>query len=200
MNTVRTYRQGARAEARAQTRQRILDAAEELHRTTWYDEMTLRDVAREAGVALQTVVNHFGTKAALAAAVAEQFGARINSRREEVVAGDVPGATAMLVAEYERVGDSIVRMLALEGRLPEVSGLLAGGRRVHRAWVERVFADALPAAAGPEAERRTAMLVAATDVLTWKLLRRDQGLDRRTTEAAMRETVEALVARREVVA
>ena len=186
--------------AQAQTRQRILDAAEELHRTTWYDEMTLRDVAREAGVALQTVVNHFGTKAALAAAVAEQFGARINSRRDEVVAGDVAGAVATLVGEYERVGDSIVRLLALEGRLPEVTGLLASGRRVHRAWVQRVFADALPAAEGPEAERRTAMLVAATDVLTWKLLRRDQGLDRAATEAAMRETVEALVARREAVA
>ena len=195
MNTVRAYHQGARAEARAQTRQRILDAAEELHRTSWYDEMTLRDVARAAGVALQTVVNHFGTKAALAAAVAEQFGAKIDSRRDEVVAGDVPGALAMLVDEYERIGDSIVRLIALEGRLPEVTGLLAGGRRVHRSWVQRVFADALPAQEGPEAERRTAMLVAATDVLAWKLLRRDQGLDRQATETAMRETVEALVSR-----
>lgn len=195
MNTVRAYRQGARAESRAQTRQRILDAAEELHRTSWYDEMTLRDVARSAGVALQTVVNHFGTKAALSAAVAEQFGAKIDSRRDQVAAGDVPGALAMLVDEYERIGDSIVRLIALEGRLPEVSGLLAQGRRVHRSWVQRVFADALPAEGGPEADRRTAMLVAATDVLTWKLLRRDQGLDRRTTEAAMRETVEALASR-----
>ena len=38
-------------------------------------------------------------------------------------------------------------------------------------------------------------LIAATDVLTWKILRREQGLGRDATEAAMRETVLALIER-----
>lgn len=154
----------------------------------------MRDVARVSGVALQTVVNHFGTKPALAAAVAERVGARIDARRHAIAVGDVAGGVALLVDEYEQVGDAIVRMLALEERVPEMTALLALGRRVHRSWVQRVFAGVLPPGRGAARDRRTAMLVAATDVLTWKLLRRDQGLGRAATETAMRETVEALAA------
>ena len=39
------------------------------------------------------------------------------------------------------------------------------------------------------------MLIAATDVLTWKILRREQGLSRDDAEAAMRESVLALTGR-----
>lgn len=192
MNSGRPYRQREREASRELTRERILEAAEGLYRGSWYDEVTLRDVARVAGVALQTVVNHFGTKANLAAAVVLRVGGRIDSRREEIAAGDTAGGVAMLVDEYEKLGDSIVRMLALEERIPDVNALLAVGRRAHRTWVERVFAEALPAQPGAERDRWIAMLVAATDVLTWKLLRRDQGLSRLATRRAMRDTVEAL--------
>jgi AcrR family transcriptional regulator len=188
----RPYRQSARAEARARTRERILEGAESLYRRRWYDHVTLRDVAREADVAVQTVVNHFGTKAGLLAAVAESMGARIASKRDEVPAGDVAGGVAMLIGEYEELGDAIVRMIALEDRVEELTPLLARGRQVHRAWVQRVFADAIPPAPGAESERRTAGFIAATDVLTWKILRREQGLSRRATEIAMRDTVLAL--------
>jgi hypothetical protein len=44
-------------------------------------------------------------------------------------------------------------------------------------------------------ERRVTQLVVATDVFTWKLLRRDTGLGRRQTAVAMRELVEALYPR-----
>lgn len=178
--------------ARELTHERIVEAAEELYRDSWYDEVTLRGIAGAAGVALQTVVNHFGTKANLMATLVERVGGRIDTRRDEIAAGDVAGGVAMLVEEYEDIGDAIVRMLALEERFPELTGLLAQGRGVHRAWVQRVFADALPPDRGAERDRRTAMLVAATDVLYWKLLRRDQGLSRRATQTAIRETVEAL--------
>jgi len=39
--------------------------------------------------------------------------------------------------------------------------------------------------------------VAVTDVYIWKLLRRDQGLDRAQTEAALREMVGALLGGRD---
>jgi hypothetical protein len=39
-------------------------------------------------------------------------------------------------------------------------------------------------------------LVVATDVYTWKLLRRDQGLSRRKTAAAIRRIIEGILERR----
>jgi AcrR family transcriptional regulator len=194
MKAASGYRLGKRAVTRDLTRQRILEAAEVLYRERWYDDVSLRAVAGEAGVALQTVVNHFGSKGGLLAAVAERVGGRIDRRREEVGAGDVSGSVAMLVDEYEEIGDGIVRMIALEGRVEELAPLLAQGRAMHRGWIERVFAIWLRAP-GRERERRTVMLIAATDVLTWKILRREQGLARPDTESAMRESVLALAAR-----
>jgi AcrR family transcriptional regulator len=188
-----SYRLGKRAVTRQRTRQRILAAAEALIRERWYDDVSLRAVADEAGVALQTVVNHFGSKGALLAAVAETVGGRIDSRRDEIAAGDAAAGVAMLIAEYEDVGDAIVRMIALEGRVDELAPLLANGREMHRRWIERVFAGSLDGTRGVERERRTVMLIAATDVLTWKILRREQGLSRRAAETAMRESVLALL-------
>jgi len=187
------YRLGRRAVSRERTRQRILDAAEGLYRERWYDDVSLREVAADAGVALQTVVNHFGAKGGLLAAVADRMAAGVDRRRDAVDLGDLDGAVATIVDEYEDLGDTIVRMIALEGRIDELAPLLDSGRAVHRGWVERVFGEYLP---GPGAmrERRVVMLMAATDVLTWKILRREQGLDRTEAETAMRESVTALVA------
>jgi AcrR family transcriptional regulator len=193
MKAATSYRLGKRAVTRDRTRQRILEVAEDLYRERWYDEVSLREVAAGADVALQTVVNHFGSKGSLLAAVTERVGGRIDRRRDEVGAGDVAAGVAMLVGEYEELGDAIVRMLALDGRVEELTPLLARGRAVHRDWVERVFAASL--APGPERERRVAMLIAATDVLAWKVLRREQGLTRHDAETAMRESVLALIAR-----
>ncbi|MCB0862897.1 MAG: TetR/AcrR family transcriptional regulator [Solirubrobacterales bacterium] len=192
MNLATGYRLGKRAVTRDQTRQRIIDAAERLFTGHWYDEVSLKSVADEAGVALQTVVNHFGTKGALLAAAAAEMSSGVNRKRDEVMAGDPEGAVRMIVDEYEELGDVICRFIALEGKVEELGPLLEGGREVHRAWVERVFASCLPASHGPVRRRSTAMLIAATDVLTWKVLRREQRLSRRDTELAMRTTVIAL--------
>ncbi len=196
MAPTRTYRQGKRAETQDRTREAILAAAERLYLERWYDEVTLRDIAGAAGVSVQTIVNHFETKGGLLAAVAERVGGRIDRRRDEIEPGDAVGGVAMLLEEYEEIGDGIVRMIALEDRVEELVPLLAYGRAVHRAWVERVFAEVLPSG-DPFRERWTAMLIAATDVLSWKILRREQGLDREGAECAMQATVAALIAARE---
>ena len=92
----------------------------------------------------------------------------------------------MLVEDYEITGDAVIRMLALEERVPTLAPLLAHGRQGHRGWVEEMF---LAPELVPE-------LVVATDVYTWKLLRRDQGLTRDETLAAMLRIVQALLERR----
>lgn len=182
----------ARAAAAEATRARVVDAACEAFEQHWYDEVTLRGVASDAGVALQTVVNHFGTKEALFAAAAERSHERIRSARWEAEPGDVEGIIGVLVDDYERHGDMYVRNLAVEGRVLVVGPTVERGRREHRGWVEHVFAATLQGLDDAARERLLDQLVVATDVYTWKLLRRDQGRDRDHTVQALCGLVRAL--------
>ena len=53
------YNLKARAERYQQTRQRIVEAAVELHRTHGATQTTITEIAKRAGVERQTVYNHF---------------------------------------------------------------------------------------------------------------------------------------------
>lgn len=188
----RPYRMSARADAANATRERILHAAEDAFREQWYDDVTMRGVAAAAGVALQTVLNHFPTKEALCAAANERFAASIEAARWSVEPGDIRAAVTTLVDDYERTGDSNLRMLAVEGRVPAVQQWIDLGREGHQRWVEDMFAAALTGLTDADRRRRSAQLVVATDVYTWKLLRRDKALSRAQTITAMTELVTAL--------
>jgi AcrR family transcriptional regulator len=181
-----------RAEATEATRARIVEAAADAFSDHWYEDVTIRGVAADAGVALQTVRNHFPTKEDLFVAAAERIAASIASVRFAVEPGDIDGALTALLDDYERTGDSVMRLLAVEERVPVVQPHLALGRRGHEAWVEHVFADALKGLRGKAHSRRLAQLVVATDDYCWKLLRRDKGLEREQTITAMRELILAL--------
>jgi AcrR family transcriptional regulator len=185
----------ARAAAAQATRERITDAAVELFLVRPYEDVTLRDVARASGVALQTVVNHFATKEGVFAAGLERFDAQVGSLRGGVEPGDADGAVEALMAEYERSGDANVRMLTLEGRVAAIDPALRRGRELHRAWVADTFASAIAAARPQDRDARQAAFVAATDVYVWKRLRRDEGLTRDQTAAALRELLRGLAAR-----
>jgi AcrR family transcriptional regulator len=180
------YSMELRAAATEATRERILAAAGELFLEHWYDDVTLARVARRAGVSAQTVINHFGGKEGLFAGVQERFGREVVSRRYSATPGDVDSVVAALMSDYEITGDAVIRLLALEEKVPSVAPMLAAGRKGHREWVEAMF-DA-PGAV-PE-------LVVATDVYTWKLLRRDQGLSRKKTAASIRRLIQCILERR----
>jgi AcrR family transcriptional regulator len=182
----------ARADAREATRARILEAAYELFTTRYYDEVTLRTIAKEAGVALQTVVNHFESKEGVFSAGMELYSQRAQAARSQAPPGDIGKAAELLVADYEVTGDSNIRGLSLDGRVDVMTEALAGGRAAHRAWVERTFPAALTGLRGAARERRLVQLLTVTDVLTWKLLRRDHGLSREQTVTAIRELLEDL--------
>ena len=53
------------AEAKESTRRKILDAAQELFRTTGFEATTTRDIAKAAGIATGTLFNYFPTKEAI---------------------------------------------------------------------------------------------------------------------------------------
>lgn len=88
----RTYRQGSRAEARAETRLRIIRAAQELMPDAG-SSLPVAAIARHAGVAVQTIYDQFGSKGGLLIAVVnevqrstglfEAFGAVFRSRDGE---------------------------------------------------------------------------------------------------------------------
>jgi AcrR family transcriptional regulator len=180
-----------RADSTQATRQRILDAALEVGTDRWYDEVTLREIAAAAGVALQTVVNHFGTKeGVLIATIESGVGqALVMEGRRQAPVDDVDAAVHLLVEDYERIGDTVIRNLAIEGRIPAISPAVEVGRKEHRDWLRHVFPAALAGLHGGAYGQRLDLLVCATDVYTWKLLRRDRKLSRSQTEAAIAELV-----------
>ncbi|MFL5893070.1 MAG: TetR/AcrR family transcriptional regulator [Solirubrobacterales bacterium] len=189
----RPYRMAARAEAAAATGERILDAAVEAFWEMPGEQMSLEEVARRAGVSVQTVIRRFGGRAGLMAAAGEREAARVSEQRGLAPVGDAPGAVRILVDHYEETGDRVLKMLAEEPRVPELRELADRGRELHRQWCARVFAPALNGLGGVDRQRRLAQLVAICDVYTWKLLRRDGGLSRRQTELAMVELLEPVL-------
>ena len=67
----RSYTAGLRQEQAEMTRRRILEAARRLLAAGGYSTVTMDDIAKEAGVAYQTVYAVFGTKLRLAEAMIE---------------------------------------------------------------------------------------------------------------------------------
>ncbi|HWS58692.1 MAG TPA: TetR/AcrR family transcriptional regulator [Actinotalea sp.] len=194
MNTSsgRSYRQTARADAAAATGERILDATVELF---WEqpDGIVLNDVARAAGVTVQTVLRRFGTKADLLHAAASRERDKVASQRGTAPVGDTAAAVAVLVEHYEQLGDRVMRLLSEESRTPALREITDAGRALHREWCLRVFAPALTGRTGADHDRRLAQLVAVCDVYTWKLLRRDAGLDPEQTRVALVELLDPLM-------
>lgn len=193
--TRRRYRMGVRADRAAATAERILDAALAIFWERPVTDIPLDAVAERAGVSVQTVIRRFGGKDGLFAAVTEREYERVRRQRGEVPVGDVAGAVQVLVDHYEEMGDGVVRLLAAEPHVRGLREVADRGRDLHDQWCERVFAPALADRRGAARERCLAQLIAVTDVLTWKLLRRDRGLSRRQTELAIGELVEPLVRR-----
>jgi len=189
----RPYRMRARAEATEATRARILEATVETFWDSPTMDIALDDVASTAGVSVQTVLRHFGSKDRLFEAAVERESARVGEQRDEAPVGDVHGAVKVLVDHYEEMGDRVLRVLAEEQRTPALARVVDIGRTEHRAWCERVFASALARRNGVDRQRLLAQLVAICDAYMWKLLRRDSALSRRQTELAVIEMLTALV-------
>jgi AcrR family transcriptional regulator len=181
----RPYRMDARAAAAALTRERILAAVIELAGERFVEDILLADVARLAGVTVQTILRHFDGRDALLDAAARRGDEMLEEPRRRVAPGDVERAARRVVADYDRVGDALMRLLAQEERVPLVRAIVERGRALHHDWVDVVFEPQLAGRRGIDRTRLRAQLIAATDVYVWKLLRRDLRLSRRQTERAI---------------
>lgn len=187
---------GARADATRRTREAILDAAETAFDGRWFDEVTLADVAKAAGVTQQTVVNHFGAKENLyLVGLSERVAPKLRAARVNARPGDLRSVVTAVVEEYETYGAGILRVLALAGRYPTLAGVAAGGGEFHREWVDRMLAPRLDLV---EADERASIVDLATvwlDVRTWHQLRHEHGHDAARTADLLLDGLERLVGR-----
>ena len=76
----------------------------------WFDEITLDCVAADADVTVQTIVRRFGGKAGLLTSAGETLAVRIRAQRA-APAGDIDSLLTNLVEDYEKTGDSVIRLL-----------------------------------------------------------------------------------------
>jgi AcrR family transcriptional regulator len=191
-DTKRPYRMTARRDAVERSRQRILQAAYDLWRQEPYDEISLEAIAESAGVTRQTVHRQFGSKEELFSAVVDWRHPQEEEASFTPEPGDVTATIRVQMDRYERNGDAYVRSLQIEGRFAPVDRLLAIGRRSHRAELEHAFGPYLPAR-GRRRDQAVLALYAATDVMVWKLLRRDFGCSRQETEEIIRRLVDGVL-------
>lgn len=198
MRTTRPYTMRTRAEGVARTRARILEATWTLTGEVLLAQLSLDAVAARAGVSVQTVLRQFGSRAGLLEATRQHATSAVEAERRPPV-GDRSEAMRVLLDHYELRGDAVLLLLSQESSDPLVRSITDQGRRLHREWVRTVFADELAPAGTAEDARDAAseledLLVVATDVFTWKLLRRDRDLSRTRTEARMNRLADAVLA------
>lgn len=187
--TKRPYRMSARAETAAATRERILAAAWEHFAARPYEQIRLQEIAADAAVTPQTLHTAFGSKDQLLTAAFLWWGQRMIAGRDTAPIGQVPEAIKVLFDHYEAHGDAVLRMLAQEDRVPTIRQMTDAGRAYHQAWAERTFAPLLHGIRGISRQRRSTAIVLATDLLAWKLLRRDMQLDRHNAERIVTDMV-----------
>jgi AcrR family transcriptional regulator len=190
LKQMRNYTMRARAESTSKTRERILDAVIALSEEKLSLEIVLADVAERSGVSVQTVLRHFGDRRRLFEQAQAQQVKQVRAERAAPV-GDASAAVRTIVAFYERMGEWSLMLQAQEHSDDLSRQTVELARRVHREWVEEIFAPQL--AGRRDREELVDLLVIATDVLCWKILRRDGGMSRSVTCDRMLRLVQAVL-------
>ena len=175
-----------RGEKAAATRQRILEAARKLFADQAGD-FTLESVAASAGTTVQTVLRAYGNKQALIVEAVGSF--RANGPAINEPLRSVSEVVTRLFDDYEEIGDRAVLMLAEEHRIQGFAEAAKSGRERHREWVTAAFAGQLGKRPPRAREELLVCLLGATDVYVWKLFRRDFGLGRKASEAAVERLI-----------
>lgn len=192
----RSYRKTARAEAESENHDAILNAAFEAFSANPFDRVTLPQIARRSGVTVQTIIRRFGSKEGLFEEVARREGARILAERDVPEGVSLSVAIESLLRHYERDGDTIARFVAQEHLFEPIRQVVERGRKTHRDWIERHCRYLLDGHEGAARERLVYAATVATDLSTWKLLRRDLGLEPAQVAAVMSELLDGLKRRK----
>jgi AcrR family transcriptional regulator len=192
----RPYRQKLRADRYAETRQRIVEAAVELHLERGPVRTSIGAIAERAGVSRITVYRHFPDARTLLEACARHSRAAhpppdVESWREIADPDErARRALAELYGYFRRTEAGWSNILRDAELVPLVKEL-AEERRV--AYL-RLARDVLLAGRGVRGRQRRLLRAAlglAVDFRTWQTLVRGQGLDDRDAAALMLDVVRA---------
>lgn len=191
----RPYRQLARAEGQARTREALMGVALEEFTNGGWEHVSLSALAAAAHVTKQTLLRHFGSKdgllmQALASSAADMFAQRFSAPP-----GDVAGAVANVLDHYHAWGERSLRIGAwIDSGNPAPAGISRMARKVHHDWVDYAFAPQLERCEGEERTHVRAALIALCDVHTWWLLSHDLGMDRAAVGGVLTAAIERLLA------
>jgi AcrR family transcriptional regulator len=143
----RTYRLGARAEQKAATRRRIVEAAAALYQERGVSNTTMPEVARRADVAPGTVLNHFASTDALAQAVVHDLLGSLQLPTADMLLGletaveRVQRLARLLFAFYER-SDAWYKTYAREPDIPAWAEAEAAFYRDYDRLIRAALGDA----------------------------------------------------------
>lgn len=184
MKQSRPYTMRARAVSAERNKERIRSAAVLLLKQRLRSDIRLEDVASHAGVTVQTVLRVFGSKAELLQVALDDVIEEMRRNLGQAEPGDVDAAVRTWFDHYEEFGDVVIANLADEHD-PSVASIVRIGRKRHRERVETVLEPQLRRVDDSERGRLVDAFVCATDVYTWKLLRRDMRRPRAEAETTM---------------
>jgi len=182
----RKYELKRRAESQAETRQRIVEAAVQLHETKGPGLTSISDVARLAGVQRNTLYRHFPDEQSLLLACSGHYG-QLNPppdpatwRAEAEPARRLRLGLTDLYSYYERTEEMLTRVVRdaeFHEGVREIQAMRSGELR---ALTHDILAEGLPRNA-----RTQAMLDLALDFRTWKRLVRFDGLSQKAAVDTM---------------
>lgn len=189
----RKYEKKARAEAEAQTRQRITESAVELHGTLGPARTSMSAVAERAGVRRSTLYRHFPDERTLFGACSAHWGERnpppdIN-RWAEIEDPDERLRLALdeLYAYYRQAGEMIDKLLRDEQSVPVVAELFGPFHQFLTSAAEILARGR--GLRGNAAKRTRAAIGHALAFRTWQDLTEAQGLDDDQAAELMRRLV-----------
>ena len=189
----RDYRSPIREDAKALTRQRIIEATVALHAEKGVLATTHADVAERAGVSLPTVYNHFPNSAALLPHCMGAVAATLPPIDREAILGEVEGARrieALVTAIYNRHERHAPWARWAVADAPKVPELAIAIRERDRATAKLVN-DALTFPPHRNPQRRVyAIARALLDFPAWRRLTDELG----SSHAAIRAASAAILA------
>jgi AcrR family transcriptional regulator len=176
-----------RTARRLANRERVLDAALDL--VAEGAELDVEKIAERSAVSVRSVYNHFPTERHLVAGMYERGTERVRPYLANLPSPDLDYAQRVRawVRVWAQIQEEIApirwQALVAEDKHPDLQPEIAELRRAHKAEIKRMF----PEIAGAKGQAAAA---AITDSLTWRALRRHQGL---SFDVACDAIVEALM-------
>ena len=180
-------KQSRRQRQAAATRQEILDTAARLFGERGFAATSIKNIATEAGVAVQTIYSSVGPKGTLLATVADTMDAQAGVREqwERIRATDDPRLMirygVQIVRAFEDdegAGRLLEAVRAAAPTEPKIAAVLAEGMRRHRAGT-RGLVDHIARLghlrAGMTADRGGPIFASVTHPAVWRSLRLEHG-------------------------